>query len=682
MFDKIWKLKPYMNETDAIDRWQKELAESSGLPFFVAETLVKRGIYTSSQVDKYFSSSGEDLWDPFLFEGMDAAVQRILDAADVDEYVTVYGDYDADGITATAILWHFLMNKLNVLNADYHIPDRFSDGYGLSCQAIDKLAEKGTTLIITVDCGIVGHNEIEYAKTKGIDVIVTDHHRNGDTLPDAIAVIDPICPGCSYPFKYLCGAGVAFKLVQALAETVGLEDEIKEYLPIVAIATIGDAVSLTGENRVITSLGLKMMPDCNWVGLKKLMEVSGTGSPVSVRDVSFGLVPRLNAAGRIDSGEKALQLLLADNIHEAERLAEELSEDNKKRQELESCIYEQSILPESIKTQDQDSVVISVGKNWHHGVVGIVASRLVDRFNKPALVFAFEEDGETIRGSARSVPGFNIHEALSSCSDYLEKFGGHAMAAGMSLKIQNLPELIKGINDYAALRDIPPYRVSQVEADCVIELKELNLEGAEIVEQLQPCGEGNPEPLYIAKGLDFISCSKVGTNGTHLRLQFSVKDGTTGGYGRPVSGIAFGAGAMEQYVSTLTKCDVLFKMSVNVWNDKRSLSLQVLDIREADVYNTPYSRKDLVVLYNIINKGYSSGFASEQLVEMKEILCQNDNEYTWFKIFKGIEIFTQLGILNKDNKGNYTYIPPEGKLNLETSGIYQAINGLAQGELQ
>ncbi len=678
MFDKIWTVKPYINEVDGECRRALELAESSGLPFFVAETLVKKGIYTGAQADKFFTASKEDLWDPFLFDDMENAVKRILDAADCNEHVTVYGDYDADGITATAILWHFLVNKLEIGNTDYHIPNRFSDGYGLSKQAIDKLKEQGTTLIVTVDCGIVSLEEVEYAKALGIDVIVTDHHRNGEVLPDAVAVLDPVCPDCSYPFKYLCGAGVAFKLVQALAESIGMDEEVYEYLPLVAMATIGDSMSLTGENRVLASLGMKMMPKSKWMGLKKLMNNAGTGTTVSVRDISFGLVPRINAAGRIDSGEKAVELLLSDIDEEAEKLAEELSEKNRQRQVLELEIYNQAILPEAIKTKDEDAVVISVGENWHHGVVGIVASRLLDKFNKPALVFAYEEDGETIRGSARSVPGFNIHEALCQAENCLEKFGGHAMAAGMSLKVQNLPVLISAINEYAKKREIPAYRIPTIEADCEIQPSEITLDNAEIVGQINPCGEGNSEPVYIAKNIDLVSCSQVGSSGAHLRFQFAIYDGSAGEYGRPVSGIAFNAGKYSECVSTIEKCDIIFKLTINEWNNKKSVSLQVLDIREAGVYNN-LDRKALVLLYNIISKRYFGGFTTEDLPEMKAQLVQADPGYSWFSLFKGLEIFTQLGILIKDEKGNFSYKAPEGKLCLETSAIYQALND--KGEL-
>lgn len=672
MFDKIWRIKPYINEADGECKRASELAESSGLPFFVAETLVKRGIYTASQADMFFAADESLLWDPFLFDDMEPAVKRILDAADCDEHITVYGDYDADGITSTAILWHFLVNKLGIHNTDYHIPNRFSDGYGLSCEAIDNLAEKGTTLIVTVDCGIVSFKEVEYAKEKGIDIIITDHHRNGEFLPDAVAVLDPVCPDCSYPFKYLCGAGVAFKLVQALAESIGMQEEVYEYLPLVALATIGDSVSVTGENRIITSLGMKMMPNSKWIGLRKLMNNAGTNNIVTVRDISFGLVPRINAAGRIDSGAKAVELLLCDNVEEAEKLAEDLSEKNRQRQVLELDIYNQAILPESIKTSDNDSVVISVGRNWHHGVVGIVASRLVEKFNKPALVFAYEDDGETIRGSARSVPGFNIHEALSQCGQCLEKFGGHAMAAGMTLKSYNLDALIKGMNLYADTREIPSFRLPEAEADCRIDISEITLDNAEIVQQINPCGEGNPEPVYIAENMDLIGCSKVGSGGAHLRLQFSLHDGTTGSYGRPVSGIAFGAGNMESFVSAMKKCDIIFKMTINTWNEKKSVSLQIIDIKAADEYNV-VDRKSLVLLYNIINKKYYQGFNAEQLVEMKSILSEHKPGYSWFCLFKGLEIFTQLGILCKNKEGVYMYQAPEGKLNLDTSSIYQAV---------
>lgn len=668
MFDKRWTVRAFIKEEDR--ETARRLAEEAKLPSFLAETLVKRGIDTAQQAEEYFTPSIQDFHDPYLFEDMEAAVQRIIDACEAGEHVTVFGDYDCDGICASAILWHFLTEKLE-LHADWFIPDRFEDGYGLSKNAISLIAGRGTTLIITVDCGIVSCEEVAFAREQGIDVIITDHHRCGEQIPEAVAVIDPMRPDCPYPFPYLCGAGVAYKVTEALAEAIGLEGRPIEYLPIAAVATIGDSVSLSGENRNIVAVGMQQMSDCRWVGLHKLMDAAGVKPPLSVRNIAFGLVPRINAAGRMGSGERALRLLLAQEEGRAKELAEELSEENRNRQVLEARITAEAILPESIKTSREDAVVISVGRNWHHGVVGIVASRLTEKFNKPAIVFAYEEDGVEIRGSARSVPGFNIHKALTGCSGCLDKFGGHEMAAGMSLKAEKLPELIAGLNRYAKEAEIPQYTIPEVCADGEIPLSEITLENASLLERMQPCGEGNPEPVYIAKGLRMVKCSAVGSSEAHLRIQFSIEDESRGSYGRPVSGIAFHCGRLVPMVSSLEKCDILFKLNVNRWDGKYSVSLQILDIREADVYNTACGRKELVMLYNAVNKIYKDGFSREDLPNILTCLKQNDSAYTWFKLFKAIEIFKELGILQK-NRDQYMPVPIKEKLELEQSAVYRA----------
>ena len=679
MFDKKWTVKNYIQQDDA--ERAIVLAQEMNLPLFLAETLVKRGIYTAQAAKGYFTPSVRDLCDPYLFEDMEAAVQRILDASEAGEHVTVYGDYDCDGISATAILWHFLKHKME-LNVDFFIPNRFEDGYGLSQKAVGLLAQRGTTLMITVDCGIVSIEEVALARELGMDVIITDHHRCLDRLPEAEAIIDPVRPGCSYPFSGLCGAGVAYKLIEALAEAIGLEARPLEYISMAAVATIGDSVPLTGENRILVSAGLQQLSRSCWPGLHSLLKEAGLQSPLSVRGIAFGVVPRINAAGRLGSGERALRLLLSEDRETADLLAQELSAENRNRQVLEGQITAEAILPESIKTVPGDAVVVSVGRSWHHGVIGIVASRLTERFNKPSFVFAYEEDGETIRGSARSVPGFNIHQALCSCGSCLEKFGGHEMAAGMSLKANVLPKLIEGLNRYAAEAHIPGYLIPEIQADCEISISDIGLDNAALLTGIQPCGEGNPEPVYLARGLKVVKCSAVGSSEAHLRIQFSLEDGSTGEYGRPVTGIAFGCGKLLPMVSAMTKCDALFKMTVNEWNGRKSVSLQLLDIREADVYNTNWGRKDLVLLYNVIRGFYKEGFTWEDLPVMRERLSGTGGAYTWFKLFKGIEVFGELGLLQKNREG-HQMLPTETekKIELESSAVYRACMAYIQKEV-
>ena len=674
MFDKWWTVKEWTEEAD--EERAARLSKEAGIPAFLAETLVKRGVRDAEEAQMFFAPSIQDFHDPYLFDQMENAVQRIIDACEDGERVTVFGDYDCDGICATAILWHFLTHQLE-LRADWFIPRR-EDGYGLSEQAVRQIAERGTTLIVTVDCGITGCAEVELARTLGIDVIVTDHHRPGEARPDAVAVIDPVLPDCPYPFRYLCGAGVAYKLAEALAEAIGLDGRPLEYLPFAAMASIGDSVSLTGENRAIVFVGMQHMAEAAWPGLQKLMESAGVKPPITVRSVAFGLVPRVNAAGRMGSGERALRLLLTESEEEAAKYAEEIAQENHNRQQLESQISAEAVLPEAIQTSEKDAVVISLGKNWHHGVVGIVAARLVERFNKPALVFAYESDGVTVKGSARSVPGFNIHQALGMCRECLEKFGGHEMAAGLSLKADRLPELIEGLNRYAKTACLSVYTVPEIQADAELPLSNITLENAALLEQIQPCGEGNPEPVYLAKGLRLVKCLTVGNTGAHLRFQFSLEDGAKDACGRPVSGIAFQCGPLAPLVSVMDRCDVLCKMSVNEWNGNQSVSLQILDIREADVYNTACDRQKLVRLYNAVRQSYRNGFTREDLPGLLTFLKQCDPDYTWFKLFKAIEIFNELDILQK--KGSrYVLNPSRKELSLEQSDVYKACRALKEG---
>lgn len=695
MFDKKWRVKEYSDPGDAAQA--ERLSKEMGIPYFLAETLVKRGIREKEEAERFFHPSVRDFCDPFLFEEMETAVQRILDASEEGERVTVFGDYDADGITATAIVYHFLTHYMEI-NADYYIPNRFDEGYGLSVDALEMIAERGATLVVTVDCGIVSIAEVDRARELGIDVIVTDHHRCGDAYPDAVAVIDPVRPDCGYPCKALSGAGVAYKLISALAEAIGLDPEaVYAYLPVAALGTIGDAVPLVGENRIIASQGMEKMKHGRWLGIKNLMEAAGLdadASPLTVRSVAFALVPRINAAGRMGSGERALRLLLSETENDAARLAEELTNENKRRQELEAAVTAEAADEPAIRTSETDAVVVTAGHGWHHGVVGIVASRLVTKFKKPVLVFAYEEDGVTLRGSARSVPGFNIHAALSACEDCLIKFGGHEMAAGMSVSEKNIPALIAGLNRYAEQTQTKKYMLPEFAADALLRPEEVTLENAELLCLMQPCGEGNPEPVYIIPDAALIKCAAVGNTGSHLRLQFALGDGS------PVSGIAFGEGGQRPRVSCIDNCMVLCKMTVNEWANRKNLSLQVQDLCEKpenldsearNVYNTCYSaedyfsvsRKELVPLYNLIKNGYAGGFSEKELPEMLARLRQADPRYSWFRFFKGMEIFMELGLLRSDKpagdladilgKGRLVFVPAAGKLDLSQSAIYKYI---------
>ena len=673
MFDRLWLKEKYEGGETPAAGAAGRLAAETGVPGFMAATLLMRGIRSSEAAEKFFAPDVSDMEDPFKLKDMDKAVSAIIDAIDEGRHITVFGDYDTDGICATAILWHFITDSLEYENLDWYIPSRFDDGYGLSNKAIDLLKSRGTEFIVTVDCGITCAGEVEYARSLGIDVVVTDHHVCQEVLPEALAVVDPMRPDSDYPCKRLCGAGVAYKLIEALSYELGIEEWPLSYLPLAAVATIGDVVPLSGENRVITSIGMKMMRDNKWPGLRGLMKSVDMEKAVSASDISFGIVPRINAAGRMGDGDRALRMLLSTDRDEIELLAEELSQENRKRQTTEKDIMDQVLLPEHLVTGPEDSIVVSIGEDWHQGVVGIVASRLTDRFNKPSIVLTKETD-TLLQGSARSTDYINIHDALMSCGNIFEKVGGHARAAGMTLRADRVPLLIAGINRFIAETEkngIPPRSESAV---CDMKPSEISLENALLLERLQPCGEGNPEPVFVIKCLNVISCERSGATGAHLRIRFSDGDPAEGRYGRAVNGFAFGAGRYADVVGSMGRCDILATLSVNRWNGNESVSLTVLDIREAGVYNTSCERDDLVLIYKLIRQQYQSGFSQSQLPVLKRKLNAFKPELTWLKFFNGLGVFTELGILRKENE-DYVPEPSADKLDLQASRAYRAFNG-------
>ncbi|MBQ8827895.1 MAG: single-stranded-DNA-specific exonuclease RecJ, partial [Clostridia bacterium] len=497
MFENIWITKKNTDEGCHID----------GVPDFITELLRKRGVCGEEEIISFLNPTVDKLHDPFLLPDMDKAVERILAAVDCGEHITVFGDYDADGITATAVLYHFLVNYLGA-DIDYYIPNRLLEGYGLSDSSIDIISERGTTLIITVDCGIAALEEVKYAAQKEIDIVITDHHKCGDILPQAVASVNPMRPDSLFPYKTLAGCGVSFKLVEAISTVIGVGEEILEYLPIVAIGTIGDSMPLTGENRIIVSNGLKNIANTSWVGLHELIKQArgrNGESMLSATNITFSIVPRINAAGRMGDADCALELLLCDEPDKAEELAAVLSQKNTERQKIENLIFEEALKPENLKTSDLDSVVLALGYEWHHGVIGIVASKLSEKFSKPAIVLSCceEECKDGImraRGSARSVPGFNLYDALKENSDMIERFGGHEMAAGLTVEINNIKQLIEGINLYAEQHEIEHTIFNTYEIDAFLTPDMLTVENAEAVAMMEPFGQGNPCPLFCTTG--------------------------------------------------------------------------------------------------------------------------------------------------------------------------------------
>ncbi len=675
MFDRQW----VFNKT--------EHREYAGAPSFIDEIYHRRGI------DPEKSDDISQLSDPFMLPDMDRAVERLLTAVEEGERIAVFGDYDADGVTASAALWHFIVNMLGA-DALCYIPDRISEGYGMSCSAVQKLAEQSVSLIITVDNGITAFKEAEYAASLGMDVVITDHHRCDDKVPHCAAAVDPcLLHDKAAPLRDLCGAGVAFALISATASQIGLGDEIYRYVPIVMIGTLGDAVPLTGDNRIIVKYGLKNIFRYGWTGIERLIsDINGArqkagpgGKEITASYITFNVVPKLNAAGRLGNAARAYELLISEDEETAARLSAELINENTKRQTMEAEITDKAVSPENMLTSENDSVAVSLGDGWHHGVIGIVAAKLTEKFGKPSVVLVKEENG-LARGSARSVKGFDIYKALSGCPELMERFGGHEMAAGMTIKQENIPELIKRLNRFAAESRTYISEPPNTEIDAVILPEEITPETCEALSTLEPYGNGNPPPVLCVRGLRAESCSKVGDGGKHLKILFSAR--TSGGRSITLNGIAFSQGACENIVKSMDgPCSVICRPEINVWQGRTSVSLIISDIYDGDynidngfecVYNRDYvtdagfalERGTLAVMYKQL-QSMGDSFRFSDLYIMRSDMHRAGTACTWYQIRNGLGVFTELGLIKRTDKQNYAILKPAGKADLMSSEIYR-----------
>ncbi len=677
MFDKQWVCKEACRNGSS--------KQALSYPPFLVTLLQSRGLTSQEEMDAFLHPSLDQLSDPFLMCDMESAVDRILQAAETGEPVVVFGDYDADGITATSILYHFFRSVME-LNVSFYLPDRFREGYGMSETAIRRIAAEGVSLVVTVDNGVRCQQEIELAGQLGMDVIVTDHHLCGETIPVCCAVVDPKRPD-DPTHANLAGVGVAYRVIQALALSLGLEEEPLCYLPLVALGTIGDAMPMTGENRILVKYGLERLQDCPWLGLSKLLDQCGARQPVSALSLSFSVVPKLNAAGRMGDAARAVQLLLAEDPEEAEMLAEELYQENSKRQALEAQIVTEALQPEHLCTAPEDAIVISIGDGWHPGVIGIVASRLVDKFHKPAIVLSLEPETEEAcriaRGSARSVEEFPLFEALSSCGDLLLKFGGHDRAAGLSLDVSVLPVLIQRLNAFSSARRIPSASLSRLEIDCMLRPEDLTLENVKWLSQLEPFGEGNSQPLFCTSGLQLLKCTPVGEKGKHLKLQFLGNNGVN------YDGIAFQQGSYAALVGKVDLCSCVYRLERNEWANRERVSLVVTDLLEDEylvdnqgipVYNKKYTtcrafllgREELVWLYKIC-RTFGEGFAFGDLEQIKALMKQKGYGCSWYQLRSALAVFEDLQLVRREKKGRYTVVSVREKVDLEQSGTYREL---------
>jgi single-stranded-DNA-specific exonuclease len=533
--------------------------------------LNQRGLDTYDKAKTFFRPSLADLHDPWLMKDMELAVARVLAAVRSAEKVLVFGDYDVDGTTSVACMYRFLTKIAPLNTIDYYIPHRYREGYGVSKAGIDFAAANGFTLIISLDCGIKSVELVAYAKGLGIDFIICDHHTPDPKLPEAIAILNPKQADCQYPFKELCGCGVGFKLITALAKEIGLEEEtIYEYLDLVATAIAADVVPLMGENRVLAYYGLKKANENPNFGIMALKELSGFDKELFITNLVFLIAPRVNAAGRMDDGKKAVQLFIAGELHEAKSYAELLHTDNTERREADKYITEQAlamILEDTSMVSMKSTVVYQ--SHWHKGVVGIVASRLIDHYYRPTIVLT--RSGEYAAGSARSVSGFNVYEALQQCEDLLLGYGGHFYAAGMTLEIDKIDAFRTRFEEVVSASITAEMLVPEIIIDAEVKLKDLTKQFHSIICQMEPFGPENMRPVFLARNVMDTGYSRI-VKDTHIR--FSVKQDSY-----IFDGIGFGMADKFSLLQLNAPIDIVFTLEENEWNNEKKLQLKIIDFR-------------------------------------------------------------------------------------------------------
>ena len=541
-----------------------EISKKFNISNITAQILANKKL-DDEQIKVFLEPTRSNFYNPFLMPDMEFAVDRIIQAIKNKEKIVIYGDYDVDGITSTTVLKRFLEER--GINVGYYIPNRLKEGYGLNKNAIKQIADDGTNLMITVDCGISGIDEVEYAKSMGMDVIVTDHHEPLEILPNALAVVDAKRKDNVYPFNQLAGVGVVFKLIQAISIKLGLDEkENLKYLDIVCLGTIADIVPLIDENRVIAKLGLKLIETGRNPALKTIILLSGYKTITSTT-ISFGVAPRVNACGRMGYADEALKLFLSDNLQEIQNKTAKLNEFNKERQDKEKAIFEEAEKKIEENNELENDIIVLSGKGWHHGVIGIVASKITDMYFKPSILLC-EEDG-ICKGSGRSVPGLDLHEALCATSNDLEKYGGHAMAIGLSLKKEKLESFKKNINEY--IKSLNLDEQQQVfEIDMCVNLKDINVNDINELKKLEPFGEANRMPIFAIKNLRIDSIRAL-TDGKHLKLR--LKDDKY-----IIDAIGFNMGELTEFYKLGDKVDILGNLEVNSFNGTDSVQMNLKDI--------------------------------------------------------------------------------------------------------
>lgn len=562
---KRWVLQQVDN-VEAVNRLSAELNINKTL----ARILVLRGVTTYDEAKKFFRPEASHLLDPFLMLGMDKAVSRIIQAIDNGEHILIYGDYDVDGTTSVALVYSFLKNYYP--NIAYYIPDRYKEGYGISTQGIDYAKANNFSLIIALDCGIKSVDKIAYANSLGVDFIICDHHLPGEEVPAAVAVLDPKQADCQYPYKELSGCGIGFKLMQAFSLEYGIEPEaVFNYIDLVAVSIAADIVPITGENRTLACLGLRKLNSSPLPGLKALIELNKLYRELNITDIVFMIGPRINAAGRIESGNKAVELLIAEHIDNAELPSADINENNNTRRDLDKAITQSALdmlLADTTHAERRSTVVYS--PDWHKGVIGIVASRLTEVYYRPTIVLT--QSGDHVAGSARSVKGFDVYEAILQCSDLLIQFGGHKFAAGLTMQPENVQAFIQKFEEVVASTITEESLTPEIEIDAEINLADITPKFYDILKQFAPFGPGNMNPVFLAKNVKDKGFARV-VGDNHLKLDLQ-QEGTSAFF----SAIAFGQGHQMANIQRKMAFDACFSIEPNEWQGRVTLQLNVKDM--------------------------------------------------------------------------------------------------------
>ena len=561
-----WTLKPSVDEHKV-----QHLVDALAVDRSIAHLLVQRGIETFEEAKAFFRHKIEDLHNPFLMKDMDKAVERIERALATNERILVYGDYDVDGTTSVALMATYLETKTDQIAT--YIPDRFEEGYGVSYKGIDYAIDNDFTLIVALDCGVKAVDKVQYAKDKGVDFIICDHHRPGDKLPQAVAVLDPKRADCTYPFKELCGCGVGFKLIHALGHNQG--ESLKDFLPyldLVATAIGADIVPIVGENRILAYHGVRVMNASPRPGFQALIK-NIKKTTLTIADVVFVIAPRINAAGRMKHGNYAVSLLKESNITQAELVAQEIESFNTTRRALDQNITKEALAQIEELNETECSSTVVYDSSWNKGVIGIVASRLIETYYRPTLVFT--KSGDLLTASARSVRGFDVYEALQNCSKYIEQFGGHKYAAGLSIKEENYRAFKQAFENEVDKTLAVHLRTPELLIDAEIQLSAVTPKFYRILKQFAPFGPQNMAPVFMTSDVVDTGYAKcVGEEDKHLKISLAQHNG------EPINGIGFGLGDKLPYVANKSTFSIAYAIDENQWNGRISLQLKLKDIKQ------------------------------------------------------------------------------------------------------